>query len=219
MKDLEFTIETAACLWEAAVSLRDRASYTDLSMLGGKDRAFLTAVGDRFKDHGTAEMRMIVIGFAQTCANAFVIATDDAVLWSNAYDWHWCPAFLADAVDWTAARPAIDPGKLRAFAEEMRKQEGGAPIDDEAWKRDIGKGPRISVSIWQHKHGEDLAAHADSASVDARKAAIAAEEWEREMDDEPMPADPKVAAAAYFDAMGDRGTEWFNVEEVELAGL
>lgn len=77
---------------------------------------------------------------------------------------------------------------------------------------------RVFVSLYEHRHGSDLAAHGTEAGALARKIAIAAEYWDEEIGAaEPRPADPKNMANRYFEIMAERDrAEFFTVEELEV---
>lgn len=77
----------------------------------------------------------------------------------------------------------------------------------------------VYVTIWSHRHGEDVGAYATAAGAEAWRQAIAAEEWDNEIPETvPKPQDPKKLADCYFEFMGDnfRRSEFFSVQPLTV---
>lgn len=122
----DFRLETAACLWEAATTLREA------SMIHRED-ATLEQVFLTFQAHGMASVRLYVTEMTDACIHAWTVFMDGLEEPLDAYDWHWCPGFVREAVDWTGLEPRLDAGKLAAFGNAERVRNGAAPIADERW--------------------------------------------------------------------------------------
>lgn len=71
----------------------------------------------------------------------------------------------------------------------------------------------IWLGVYEHRHGTDIAAYSSEAAADAAREALAREQWEHELPDDPMPGTD--VADAYFDLMAERG-EWFEVRAVQV---
>lgn len=71
--------------------------------------------------------------------------------------------------------------------------------------------PIIFIAIWTHKHGEDVGVYKTAEGAEKWRQTIANEWWKKEMGADEMPADPRLAADAYFDALGEDIGEFFCV--------
>jgi len=87
-----FALETAACLWEAVLSLRDNP-ITDPADL---ERALL--IRGSFKAVGTAALRLTVIGWTGALDAAWAEAADD---YPMSFDWDFVPDWIIRHVDWS----------------------------------------------------------------------------------------------------------------------
>lgn len=90
----EASLETAACLWEAVLGLRDHP-VTDPDAIG-----LSLGIRAAFDAQGTAALRMTVVGWTEAVEAAWRDVEDDYPL---CFDWDFVPAWIVDHVDW------IDP--------------------------------------------------------------------------------------------------------------
>jgi hypothetical protein len=72
--------------------------------------------------------------------------------------------------------------------------------------------PVAFAAIFEHKHGRTITIHAAREQAETTRQSVASQFWRDEMKGEP-PADPKEMADAYFQHMGERGHEFFSIEE------
>lgn len=104
--------ETAACLWEAVLGLRDHP-LTDPDAL---ERAL--QIRACFEARGTATMRMTVVGWTDAVDAAWTNVVDD---YAMAFDWDFVPDWIIANIDWT------DPGapQIRSAILGEEKEEVG----------------------------------------------------------------------------------------------
>ena len=71
----------------------------------------------------------------------------------------------------------------------------------------------VYVIVWTHRHGEDISVFASEAGAENYRQETAADQWDEEMGDDVKPDEPKMAADAYFEVMGEREdrAEYFEV--------
>jgi hypothetical protein len=86
--------EAAACLWEAALELERRDPVPD----GGDRVHALRTV------HGAASLRFAVCELAADCLADFEALSEDEREREDAFDWDYCPAWLARNLDKLAAK-------------------------------------------------------------------------------------------------------------------
>lgn len=116
--DPAFARETAACLWEAVLGLRDHPA-TDPDAL---DRAL--QIRACFDALGTATMRMTVIGWTDAVDAAWMEVADD---YAMSFDWDFVPDWILTSIDWIDPQsPAVRP-RMENPGEE--KGEGGCGGD------------------------------------------------------------------------------------------
>jgi len=97
----EFALETAACLWEAVLSLRDSPA-TDPDSL-----ALALSIRASFEAVGTAQMRMTVIGWVEAVDIVWAAVQDD---YDMSFDWDFVPAWIIAHIDWSdPGQPVIRP--------------------------------------------------------------------------------------------------------------
>lgn len=84
--------EAAACLWEVALELERRDPIPD----GGARIYALRTM------HGAASLRWAVCELAADCLSEFEALPEDER--EGAFDWDWCPAWLARNLDRLAAK-------------------------------------------------------------------------------------------------------------------
>ncbi|PZU06038.1 hypothetical protein [Sphingomonas sp.] len=95
----EASLETAACLWEAVLDLRDNPrSDPDSIGLALMIRKACDALG-------TASLRLMVVRWTQAVEAAWRDVEDDYAL---CFDWDFVPGWIIDHVDWSSPMmPAI----------------------------------------------------------------------------------------------------------------
>lgn len=96
-------LETAACLWEAVLDLRDNP-------VGNPDTMELALhIRASFEVAGTATMRMIVIGWTGAVDAAWTKIADDYLM---SFDWDFVPGWIVRHIDWSEpGHPAIKPDR------------------------------------------------------------------------------------------------------------
>ncbi|SER15297.1 hypothetical protein SAMN05518866_105215 [Sphingobium sp. YR768] len=98
-------LETAACLWEAVLELRDRpVTNSDASGLAFALRKCVDTVG-------TAALRLIVVGWVDAVEAAWSVVEGEYPL---SFDWDFVPRWIADAVDWSDPHHPIICGNAPA---------------------------------------------------------------------------------------------------------
>ena len=113
--DPTFALETAACLWEAAMDLRDNPT----SLPGDVERAL--QIRASFEAIGTSAMRLIVIGWTDAVDAAWAKVADD---YPMSFDWDFVPDWIIRHIDWSdAGAPAIGPEFLHT-ADGPAEHEG-----------------------------------------------------------------------------------------------
>lgn len=90
-----FALETAACLWEAVLTLRDHP-VADLDAI-----ALAIAIRETCNAIGTADLRLTVVGWSSAVEAAWNKVADDYVL---SFDWDFVPSWIVRHIDWS------DPG-------------------------------------------------------------------------------------------------------------
>lgn len=97
-------LETAACLWEAVIELRDHPTAAphaiDLALAMGKSIDAL----------GTAALRFVVVGWVEAVEAAWRAVEGEYPL---SFDWDFVPRWIADAIDWSDPRHPVIRGKAR----------------------------------------------------------------------------------------------------------
>jgi hypothetical protein len=115
-----FALETAACLWEAVLSLRDNplTSPTDI------ERALL--IRETFKAIGTAALRMTVVGWTAAVDAAWGKVADD---YAMSFDWDFVPDWIIRHIDWSDPFcPVIQQG--RVYVGDEAGEHGGENAGD-----------------------------------------------------------------------------------------
>lgn len=116
-----FALETAACLWEAVLGLRDHPG-TDPDHI-----ARATQIRASFEAAGTATMRMIVIGWTDAVDMAWAGVADD---YTMSFDWDFVPDWITRNIDWTVpgcpvVRPEPDPAGDSSVGHREEEAESG----------------------------------------------------------------------------------------------
>jgi hypothetical protein len=88
----ESSLETAACLWETVLALRDRP-VTDPDSIG-----LALCIAKSFEALGTAALRLTVVGWTDAVQTAWRDVENDYPL---CFDWDFVPAWIIDHVDWS----------------------------------------------------------------------------------------------------------------------
>lgn len=111
------SLETAACLWEAVLTMLDADEYTS-------DDAEAKARGDMVRAArdalGTSALRLIVIGWTDAVDAAWIEMDGDDDLenggqYGGSFDWDFVPSWIAANVDWSDSyRPTYTPSRHTA---------------------------------------------------------------------------------------------------------
>ena len=101
---LESALETAACLWEAVLTLRDHPATNQDAV------ALALAIRETCNAVGTADLRLTVIGWTGTVEAAWSAVADSYDL---CFDWDFVPGWIIDHIDWSdPTHPTIRPEPL-----------------------------------------------------------------------------------------------------------
>lgn len=110
-------LETAACLWEAVLTLRDHPA-TDSDAI-----ALALAIRETCNAVGTADLRLTVVGWTGAVEAAWSAVADG---FGMCFDWDFVPGWIIDHIDWSdPAHPTIRPESLRQIPESAAN---GAPV-------------------------------------------------------------------------------------------
>ena len=114
---LESALETAACLWEAVLTLRDHPA-TDPDAI-----ALALAIRETCNAVGTADVRLTVVSWASAVEAAWSAVADGYDL---CFDWDFVPGWIIDHIDWSdPAHPTIRPESLR---QDPESAANGGPV-------------------------------------------------------------------------------------------
>ncbi|UXC92936.1 MULTISPECIES: hypothetical protein [Sphingobium] len=95
----EFSLETAACLWEAVLALRDQASGDPAA------RVLAAAIVRSCETVGTAALRLIAVGWTSAVKKAW---QDVSGTYPLCFDWDFVPEWIVHHIDWSdPAHPTI----------------------------------------------------------------------------------------------------------------
>ena len=109
------SLETAACLWEAVLTLRDHPSSDPDAI------ALALAIRQTCNAVGTADLRLTVVGWASAVEAAWSVVANSYDL---CFDWDFVPDWIVDHIDWSDPfHPTIKPEPVpqdpgRAAADE-----------------------------------------------------------------------------------------------------
>lgn len=96
---LDSALETAACLWEAVLNMRDNPS-TDPDAI-----ARALAIRATCDAVGTASLRLTVVGWTSAVEAAWSPVADH---YDACFHWHFVPDWIVRHIDWSdAAHPTI----------------------------------------------------------------------------------------------------------------
>ncbi|MGE4410440.1 MAG: hypothetical protein AB7D33_07715 [Sphingobium sp.] len=119
------SLETAACLWEAVLTLRDHpSSDPDAIALALTIRETCNAVG-------TADLRLTVVGWTSAVEAAWIVVADSYGL---CFDWDFVPDWIVDHIDWSDPfHPTIKPEPVRQDPDRAAADEPVA-AQSPAWR-------------------------------------------------------------------------------------
>ncbi len=120
-----FALETAACLWEAVLSLRDHPVTNPADI----ERALL--IRESCNAIGTAALRMTVIGWTDAVDAAWASVADGYL---GCFDWDFVPDWIIRHVDWSdPCHPLFrqEPGHSREQADETGGEKAGDGCDED----------------------------------------------------------------------------------------
>lgn len=110
-------LETAACLWEAVLTLRDHPA-TDPDAI-----ALALAIRETCNAVGTADLRLTVVGWTSAVEVAWSAVAEGYDL---CFDWDFVPGWIIDHIDWSdPAHPMIRPERLR---QDPESAANGGPV-------------------------------------------------------------------------------------------
>tara|TARA_R110000787_G_scaffold79023_2_gene172645 strand:+ start:3859 stop:4815 length:957 start_codon:yes stop_codon:yes gene_type:complete len=188
-------LETAACLWEAVLELRDRPETTpDASSLALALRTCVDTLG-------TAALRLIVAGWVDAVEAAWRAVEGEYPL---SFDWDFVPRWIADTIDWSDARRPV----IRATAPVRYVRSTSFPSTgyDAPPQPAIGIGHEdhlaieVHTAVIEHRHGMNIHVAVDAMALDVEIAAYCREYWS-EIDDarDPNALSDAEAISSYFE--------------------
>lgn len=110
-----FALETAACLWEAVMDLRDNPA----SLPGDIERAL--QIRAAFEAIGAAAIRSTVIGWTDIVDADWSSIADDYL---GCFDWDFVPDWIIRHVDWSDPFHPIARHRISRFSEEASPDGG-----------------------------------------------------------------------------------------------
>lgn len=129
-----FALETAACLWEAVLSLRDNPVTNPADI----ERALL--IRESFKAVGTGALRLIVIGWTDAVDAAWAKVADD---YGMSFDWDFVPDWIIRHVDWSVpCHPLIRQGCGYSIEHQTGGEGAGSDGDE-----DVAANPEASMTF------------------------------------------------------------------------
>lgn len=188
-------LETAACLWEAVLHLRDM-TVTDPDTI-----ARAMAIRKSCDELGTATLRLIVVGWTSAVEAAWRKADDTDL---SSFDWDFVPQWICDTIDWSDPRNPIVHHGISGIAKtpcSSIPQPGDPAIQVPT---DRGSRPRAATDLHAaailHRHGANIHAAIDEATLDAELAAWCRTWWQEIRDDrDPLSLDDEEVIRAYFE--------------------
>lgn len=188
-------LETAACLWEAVLELRDRPETTpDASSLALALRKCADTLG-------TAALRLIVVGWVDAVEAAWRTVEGEYPL---SFDWDFVPRWIADTIDWSdPRRPVI---RATAPARYVRSTSFPSTGYDATPQPAIGTSHEdhlaieVHTAVIEHRHGMNIHVAVDAMALDKEIAAYCREYWS-EIDDarDPNNLSDGEAISSYFE--------------------
>lgn len=212
MSGVEAFAAAAARLWAEMLAGKAEAEHYErgghLRPSGG---GFYPGVLNQVRTHGEGAMLATAVRMARVAANGAELAGDEE-FWRG---------FLVHGVGWQGEKPEIDIDALATWLSERRAAKGGCALAPEAVKQILTRGLDVFVTVYSHRHGEDLGACATAEDAEAARQLTAASQWDSEIDGVAKPDDPKELADLYYEIMGERcgREESFEVSAVELSGV
>lgn len=98
------SLETAACLWEAVLEMRDTRHAAD--QIAASRAATIRAAFGRI---GTSAIRLTVLGWTDTVDAAWAEVRES---YDAPFDWEFVPDWIAANVDWSTDYPTLRPQSL-----------------------------------------------------------------------------------------------------------
>jgi len=123
---LESALETAACIWEAVLTLRDHPA-TDPDAI-----ALALAIRDTCNAVGTADLRLTAVGWTGAVEAAWSAVADGYDL---CFDWDFVPGWIIDYIDWSdPAHPTIRPEPLRQHSDQAANAGPLTALPPSLWR-------------------------------------------------------------------------------------
>lgn len=129
-----FALETAACLWEAVMDLRDNPA----SLPGDIERAL--QIRASFEAVGAATMRSTVIGWTSAVDGDWSSVADDYL---GGFDWDFVPDWIIRHVDWSDPFHPMIQHRFGQFSASASGGEGAGNGCDE----DVAANPETSMTF------------------------------------------------------------------------
>lgn len=129
-----FALETAACLWEAVLSLRDNPATNPADI----ERALL--IRESFRAMGTGALRLIVIGWTDAVDAAWAKVAGD---YGMSFDWDFVPDWIIRHVDWSVPCHPLIRQDGGYSIEHATGGEGAGSDGDE----DVAANPEASMTF------------------------------------------------------------------------
>ena len=128
---VESTLETAACLWEAVLTLRDHPSSDPDAV------ALALAIRQTCNAVGTADLRLTVVGWTSAVEAAWGVVADSYEL---CFDWDFVPGWIVDHIDWSDPfHPTIKPEPVPQYPDRAATDEAVA-AQPPAWRPSADEG-------------------------------------------------------------------------------
>lgn len=125
------SLETAACLWEAVLTLRDHPSSDPDAI------ALALAIRETCNAAGTADLRLTVVGWTSAVEAAWSVVADSYDL---CFDWDFVPGWIVDHIDWSdPTHPTIKPEPVLEDPDRAASDEA-VVAQPPAWRQSADEG-------------------------------------------------------------------------------